>query len=344
MSVNVRATRDQSLDGLRGFAALYVVFFHIVVNRADFYQFPEIFRSIVLSGADMVSVFFVLSGYFIAESTKNLLAMHPNPIRAFVIRRLLRTMPVWFLLLTYLLFKKHIAIDVYVGNLFFYFGNLEQINNRWMPVIHAWTLQSEVIFYFLAAFFFKKIFNLKAVNACALWLACIVLSAAWNYISIEYFFLSKNSTYHFFFSQMHCFAAGIFIHKLKFWTSSVNLSGFKKSFLLLEICIVWLFLMSHHSHLSAINMIVLAPVLVFLLTFKQSFLRYIFNNRPFVVMGYASFSIYILQGQCHGFINYHFPNLTLVPNTLLNLIFAALVGVFVYFIFEKPIINWSKRL
>lgn len=338
------ATRDQSLDGLRGFAALYVIFFHIVVNRPEFSQLPEIFRSIVLAGADMVSVFFVLSGYFIAESTSSLLANHPRPVRAFVIRRIFRIMPVWFLLLSYMFYASQIPLDVYFGNIFFYFGNLEQVNNRWLPVIHAWTLQSEIIFYIVAALFFKKIIKLKAIDALALWMMCIALAAVWNYISIEYFFLSRTSAYHFFFNQMYYFAVGVFISKVRFWTNTVHLLSFKKSFWTLEICIVWLFLMSHHSHLSAINMIILAPALVFLLTFKQSCLRYIFNNKLFVKMGYASFSIYILQGQCHGFISYHLPNLTLIPNIIINLSFAVFVGLLAYYVIEKPIIKLSKRL
>lgn len=339
----MQITRDESLDGLRGFAALYVIFFHILVNRPEFSQLPEIFRSIVLAGADMVSVFFVLSGYFIAESTSSLFANHPRPLRAFVIRRIFRIMPVWFLLLSYMFYVGQIQRDVFIGNLFFYFGNLEQVNNRWLPVIHAWTLQSEIIFYIVAALFFKKIIKLKAIDTLAFWMMCIALAAVWNYISIEYFFLSRTSAYHFFFNQMYYFVAGVFISKIKFWSETVHLSAFKKSFCLIEICIVWLFLMSHHSHLSAINMIILAPSLVFLLTFKQSFLRYFLNNKLFVKMGYASFSIYILQGQCHGFISYHFPGLALIPNALINLIFAVSVGLFVYYVVERPIIKLSKR-
>ncbi|MBY0385142.1 acyltransferase [bacterium] len=338
------ATRDENLDGLRGFAAAYVIFFHILINRTDLPQYSEIFRSIVSSGADMVSVFFVLSGYFIAESAASLLTSHRYPNRAFVIRRACRIMPVWILLLTYMLFTYQIAFDVYLGNLFFYFGNLEQVHNRWLPVIPAWTLQSEVIFYVVSAVFLRKIFNLKAVEAFALWLSCIVMAAVWNYISIEYFFVGRNSAYHFFFNQMYYFAAGIFIHKVKFWTHSAYLSAFKKEFWLLEICVIWLFLMSHHSHLSAVNMIILAPSLVFLLTFKESFLRQIFKRKLFVIMGYASFSIYILQSQCHGFISHHFPDFALIPNTLLNLIFAISVGLFVYYFVERPIIKWSKKI
>lgn len=337
-----RISRDESLDGLRGFAALYVVFFHISVNHPQFSQYSEIFRSIAQAGADMVAVFFVLSGYFIAVSATHLSSTHPSPTRAFMIRRFFRIMPVWVLLLTYMLFMYQIKIEVYFANLFFYFGNLGHFQNKWLPVIPAWTLQSEVIFYVIAAIFLKQIARLKPTWGLVLWLMSLGVLELWQNFIVEYFKWSEHFGHHFFFSQAHYFVAGVLISKIKY-KNNFDIYLPKKIILFLEVLIGGLLLVRHHSELPKVPLFLLAPGFVWLLTFKESYLRRLFKNKLFLQMGSASFSIYILQSQCHGFISYNFPNLEFTPNIFINLTFAVLVGFVVYYLIEKPIIRWSKR-
>lgn len=86
----IRGRRDEALDGLRGIAALLVVFFHCGVEL----RFPPI----VLPGFSGVHLFFVLSGYLISRPfLARLLAGEALPSwRKYCARRFMRIYPTYF--------------------------------------------------------------------------------------------------------------------------------------------------------------------------------------------------------------------------------------------------------
>ena len=168
----VRGRRDHALDGLRGIAALLVVFFHCGVEL----RFPPF----VLPGFSGVHLFFVLSGYLISRPfLARLLAEQPLPSwRKYCVRRFMRIYP------TYL-----VALVIFVGMRFAghlhtpsprdVFLHLLLVFNWGTPAeflsinIAMWTLAIEAQFYVIlpiAAAVAKRLFpapaGLGAVLVC----------------------------------------------------------------------------------------------------------------------------------------------------------------------------------
>ncbi len=89
----IRSDRDEALDGLRGIAALMVVFYHCGVG----FNFPPF----VIPGYAGVHLFFVLSGYLISRPfSMRLLSGQPLPsLRSYGVRRFVRIYPTYLVAL-----------------------------------------------------------------------------------------------------------------------------------------------------------------------------------------------------------------------------------------------------
>jgi peptidoglycan/LPS O-acetylase OafA/YrhL len=85
--------RDEALDGLRGIAALMIVFYHCAVQ----FQLPPFF----VPGFTGVHLFFVLSGYLISRPfLACLIGERPLPsCRTYAVRRFVRIYPTYFVAL-----------------------------------------------------------------------------------------------------------------------------------------------------------------------------------------------------------------------------------------------------
>lgn len=89
------APRFVFVDALRGFAALIVVIFHVYAKNLlpmTGYRFPEPLHSVFANGRLGVEVFFVISGFVIAQSIRN---QHITPrfVGRFALRRSIRLDP-----------------------------------------------------------------------------------------------------------------------------------------------------------------------------------------------------------------------------------------------------------
>jgi peptidoglycan/LPS O-acetylase OafA/YrhL len=128
----VGARRIVVLDGLRG-AAAFMVFIHHV-------QLPGLHPQLIGMDAGVL-IFFALSGYllyapFVAARDAN----RPVDLRGYAIRRILRIMP------AYLLSAVAIGLLFYPATLQDPVGILTMAHT---PIVVAWTLQLEVVFYAL---------------------------------------------------------------------------------------------------------------------------------------------------------------------------------------------------
>lgn len=90
----IESQRLKFLDGLRGIAALSVVLYHhyLFLNSATLMTFPSLLESVLLKGHLGVQIFFVLSGFVIAYSMRNVL-MSWEYIQQFFIKRSIRLDP-----------------------------------------------------------------------------------------------------------------------------------------------------------------------------------------------------------------------------------------------------------
>jgi exopolysaccharide production protein ExoZ len=146
--------KNNNIQVLRGFAALSVLFYHAgfmiepVVNGWGF------LRNFVFSGHAGVDIFFVISGYIIAESTKNI---HGSANWGqFIQRRILRVIPPYYLV-TFALFAVSIVLPAVLKNTHPSFADLLKSllfiphynqNGEIYPVVGVgWSLNYELFFY-----------------------------------------------------------------------------------------------------------------------------------------------------------------------------------------------------
>ena len=156
---SVGGRRFVLVDALRGIAALAVLFHHLLFNSelqiTLWKVLPGWFTEFCHRGAYGVQIFFVISGFVIAHSLRNV-RLSPKSVGMFMVRRQLRLdPPYWtmlFLTVACLFVEQHISwierkpfpsVGDFVTNLFY----LQNLTRNFNIMGVAWTLCLEVQFY-----------------------------------------------------------------------------------------------------------------------------------------------------------------------------------------------------
>lgn len=134
------------LDGLRAIAVLLVLWCHVPETMPGYPEWLRVVRWFVGPGGLGVEIFFVLSGFLI---TRILLAEREQqrPVKWFLVRRLLRIFPIYYLLLAVMLPSRPAGE---IGWCALYLYNVRSI--FWPeggPLEHTWSLCIEEHFYLL---------------------------------------------------------------------------------------------------------------------------------------------------------------------------------------------------
>ena len=169
--------RLKHIDSIRGLAALAVIYFHIaeyatkrnlVPNVFEQYLF-EFFTHYVDLGKVAVTVFFAVSGFVIPFS---IFKFRTKPILSFAISRVFRLYPAYWVslffgvLFLFVLHDKPISSTVVLVNV----SMLQQFVGVPNVIDLYWTLQVELIFYFICALLFvaKGLDDTRTVMAVGL--------------------------------------------------------------------------------------------------------------------------------------------------------------------------------
>lgn len=183
-------TRFKELDALRGFAALWVVFYHFLVTQGllakqglAFITTPDPFGQthvwpsgvINLQGIRAVDLFFVISGFVIFMTVKNI-----GTVLDFIAARVARLFPAYLfsvalaglLILALPVRQEHISWSQFVVNLTMLeeYSRVKPINDVY------WSLSYELEFYFCIVLLLtsRLIKNIEAVGLA--WLAAAFLA------------------------------------------------------------------------------------------------------------------------------------------------------------------------
>jgi peptidoglycan/LPS O-acetylase OafA/YrhL len=145
------------LDSVRGVAILMVVVFHgfVELGTAGFSGIPRIIVAATIPGWMGVNLFFVLSGFLITGILLDT-RFQPHYYRNFYIRRALRILPAYYLLLVVLYLLPRVGLDderrvswKFIALSFVYLSNVTNLFRVPMQYGPLWSLAVEEHFYLL---------------------------------------------------------------------------------------------------------------------------------------------------------------------------------------------------
>lgn len=336
----------KQLTFLRFLAAILVVIFHFGKEELPFNLYP--ISSIVNEGSIAVSFFFFLSGVVLAI---NYLKIDNLSSKSFYKKRFARIYPVYLLAFVSTLLLGMIYYDAFpkVGSIILQLLSL----HAWLPGIcleinfPAWSISVEVFFYLLFPIIlvlFRKINNLKiTIITLTVWILSIFIhyylkenlyspDERWTSEFILYFPLWHLNTF------LFGILCGIYILKeQKLERHSYSKARF---FYILGIISFLLILgtdnfirpYTHNGLMSPVFFLIIAG-----LALDRSLLTKILGSKYLVVLGNASYSIYILQWPVYIIFSAFLSSEKLEGNDFYFYLFSLIfISVFIYTYFEKP--------
>ena len=313
----------ENIQILRGFAAINVVLFHIILTASTYNQHTNLLLLIDNFGSSGVDIFFVISGFIITYSQ----SINKKKISDFLVLRFIRIIPVyWFLtsifaLLFFFFSSSFRERTINLEHVFYSFFFVSNISLSVPPVIiPGWTLEYEMIFYFLFSISLL-IKNLK--------LKFIYLFIS---ISLTAYFLKEFKMLEFLFGII-CALIYLNCHISK-----------KNSFIILFISIILFFN-------TIVNKIFLYNYFIwgfssFLLVLSLIYLPQI-KSKIFIYLGNASYSIYLIQIFTIPTFYKLSSKFLLKINSdivaLLCLFFSVIIGCLLHLFIERPLIYSLKK-
>jgi peptidoglycan/LPS O-acetylase OafA/YrhL len=338
----------KELDGLRGIAALMVMFFHFMPDYSSD-QFPILnyIHKVSVFGQTGVTLFFVLSGFLITRiliNAKN----HSQFFRNFYLKRTLRIFPLYYLFLIIYYFIvpyfKNIPFDL--KGTWIYWVYLQNFSNTFLWNIngpnHFWSLAVEEHFYLLwpiIVYFCnsKKLFYvIIGVIICSIFVRFLLIYL--NY-----------GTFYFTFTNIDSLAIGalLALNELKKVTSYK--SFIYLSLLLLTILIIsWVFVGG-----KSINIVQYykPPLIAFfycaiigIVISTKTYLNILFNFKAIKFTGKISYGLYVYHPLCFSIISSSFSLTNLTLNFALSFSLSYIVASLSYYYFEIYFIRIKNNL
>ncbi|WP_042562348.1 acyltransferase family protein [Yersinia rochesterensis] len=151
MEKKVNKGRLDSIQVLRGVAALLVVLFHFRHFVNDVYPLKDLGDRLFLFGEAGVDLFFIISGFIIVYSSKN---REKNTFSEFAIKRFFRLYPIYFVVLTFYLISYGDEVFTISNIIKSYLLIPIDFNGKgpWFglsTIYTAWTLSYEAYFYII---------------------------------------------------------------------------------------------------------------------------------------------------------------------------------------------------
>ncbi len=341
--------RIEQLTFFRFLAAAIVVIFHYGKNTTGL-------TGAITSGPEMVTFFFVLSGFVmgIAYLKRDI------PLRGYLWARVSRILPVYLLALmmvviSYVISHKEIDLVSLLLNL--------TLLQSWISPYPlslngpGWSLSVEAFFYISFPFILYSIkkyslsFKHIALYALASWVVThIITTVALNsgfYGGVPSY--SHDKIFYFPLTHLCSFLFGI---SGAMWILKTKHTAYKKNIILLLVLVAFTtiiiilnnkgFIISQLGLKLAFGSSLLAPFfLLFIvsITLCRSKIINIFSIYPLVLLGEASYSLYILQVPIHSIYNKYISTVLSLEASIdfyVFFIFLTLISILSFLLFEKP--------
>ncbi|MBK2025871.1 acyltransferase family protein [Francisella philomiragia] len=345
---NIQYRKD--IDGLRAFAVLSVVLFHLQINW-------------IKSGFLGVDIFFVISGYLITSIIIKNIHSNSFSIKSFYLKRIRRILPAlivvlsistffaWLILLPQDLLNYSESLISSISSLaniyyfiklnFGYFGASPQI----IPLLHTWSLGIEEQFYLIYPLFLLALFKLNFTRKKLLIFSiiCLIISCI--------FFLSGELNVHiidsprWYYSPTHRAFELLFGCCLAIFLSTQGESKIKlNNKIVLEVLsiisvllmvIPIFFIDVRFPSLWTITTCLGATIFIYCGNNHTPIANNIFSLKPFVAIGLISYSLYLWHWPIIAYINY----LSIEKTTLVCVVIftiSILLATLTYIFIEKP--------
>ena len=320
--------RFESVDMLRGIAALSVCLFHLSSGSTSFLGDGFLLKRILSYGHLGVEMFFIISGFVIPYSMYRINHQYKDT-KSFIIRRVLRVDPPYLIMIfiiillnfisTYSPYYKGIPYHIDFYNLALHFGYLNSLLGQpWLSPVF-WTLAIEFQFYISMALLFPFLVHKNKIISA---LTCLIFFTT--------FFIFKNRGLIFYSSPF--FTLGIWIFYLK-------VNYFSKKILWPVVFFLLVFIYLNNS---------IAVVCVCTFTFAViSFLKH-WSNKYLLFLGTISYSMYLVHesvggGLIHLSINFFYGNYMRTLALIGMVLITILISYCFYKIVEYPAIRLSKK-
>jgi peptidoglycan/LPS O-acetylase OafA/YrhL len=317
--------------------------FHLTYSHPDFSSLSLFARSLVIAGSHTVQIFFVLSGIFITSSMRHLLETQKRPRLEFAIRRAIRILPLWWILLFWMFATRQISGEVFGANALFFFGTL-QLKSKWLPFAQAWSLSVEVCFYVLIAAWARSAVLAKLNTSIVAWVACCFVAAASRFIGSDIFALDEFQLTSNIFSNLSYFAAGLAIEKWHHQGGRLERWLTTRQVIILELLCIGFFVLSSIPPFRVLPLEVIAPSIVILTSSSVGLLAKTMGSWPLRILGLASYGIYILQDAASYYAGRWFGVTSLVQILFFHTVTAIVFGIISCFVIERPLIALGKKL
>jgi peptidoglycan/LPS O-acetylase OafA/YrhL len=362
--------RIESLTFLRFIAAFIVVVFHFGQNTT----LARLASPFIVSGPQMVSLFFVLSGFvmMVAHYDKG-----DETFLNYYVKRFARIAPIYFVAL---FLSACSTYGVGVNNIRALFLNITFLQS-WFPPYAlsinapAWSLSVEAFFYLTFPFILfaikKSNISWKSFTIIALLFYFFTQAILSNLLTVKfdagYTSTAHDLIYYFPLSHFCSFilgiAGGLIYSKHPEWFNKTSIVSF---LILIVTALVNYFALQRPgiiSHLLGMRLAFASSFyslfflfLILSLTYSRNFITNIMSTTFLVILGEASYSLYILQSPIHtiytkyistfllGYLNVQSPNREFLVFSLL----LICVSIASLYLIERPaqkiILNLYKRI
>lgn len=353
LPVNKEINYYPALTGLRCVAA-YLVFFH------HFNLFPpgSLLNAFSKELNIGVSIFFVLSGFLIADRYQSNFSLSRSYLKVYFLNRIARIYPLYFILtlLTFILapyaydklnWQPYFTFEIFIYNITFLRGFFDSI--LFTGIMQGWSLTVEESFYligapilFLARFKFKLLFFLGFFLFVGIVLVQISKINATDFVSSYYFMFNYT-----FFGRIFEFAIGIFLsiaiqknenHFVK-WSTLIGFIGLFLSIIALSFYPdTYMEINIFRLSISNFTLPIFVALMLNGLIKEKTWVSKLLSTKTALVLGKSSYAFYLIHlGVLQILISNY---LTLFSSTIATiLLFAMLIitSIILYYTVEEPL-------
>ena len=345
----------RELDGLRGFAILFVLFYH---SKIIIFDIP-----IFQGGFIGVNIFFVISGFLVGSIFLEKIKLNLDlDLVYFLQRRIRRLVPALTVsvIISLIIFfynlkssdltelaKSSLTSIFFFSNFFFNKFQYGDLGGLYKPLLHTWSISLEMQFYIFSGFFFFILAKFDKINNkrhIAIIILIIILSLVYSQFYDNFF----KDKYYNFIARLYELFVGIIASYLVFDKKQIFLINFINKyhnfFSLLGIFLIFFSAIFFNEQSKYISLKIFLPVLgtfliIYFVDIKENFINKILRFKPLVLIGLISYSLYI----------YHYPIFAFARiypyeiNSVFIKLFAAsslvLISILSYILIEKPLRN-----